>query len=107
MAILTAVYLMYRTPSQVLHGMAPLQFLMLDSTLFSILPRVFGCTYFVQNCSPTCTKLDNKSIKCIFLVYSTMSKVYQCYDPVSGHLYHSLDETFFKDIPFYGTHSPL
>ena len=36
-----------------------------------------------------------------------MSKAYQCYDPVSRHLFHSLDVTFFEDIPFYGTHSPL
>uniref|UniRef100_A0A2N9IGT2 Integrase catalytic domain-containing protein n=1 Tax=Fagus sylvatica TaxID=28930 RepID=A0A2N9IGT2_FAGSY len=64
MAVLTAVYLMNRTPSRVLH-------------------------------------------RCIFLGYSTMSKAYRCYDPVSRHLYHSLDVTFFEDIPFYGTHSPL
>jgi hypothetical protein len=34
MAVLTAVYLMNRTPSWVLHGMAPLQFLMPDSIFF-------------------------------------------------------------------------
>uniref|UniRef100_A0A2N9J940 Integrase catalytic domain-containing protein n=1 Tax=Fagus sylvatica TaxID=28930 RepID=A0A2N9J940_FAGSY len=107
MAVLTAVYLMNRTPSRVLHGTAPLQFLKPDCALFQILPRVFGCTCFVQNRSPTRTKLDNKSIRCIFLGYSTMSKAYRCYDPVSHHLYHSLDVTFFEDIPFYGIHSPL
>uniref|UniRef100_A0A2N9ED05 Integrase catalytic domain-containing protein n=1 Tax=Fagus sylvatica TaxID=28930 RepID=A0A2N9ED05_FAGSY len=107
MAVLTAVYLINRTPSRVLHGMAPLQFLKPDCTLFQILPRVFGCTCFVQNRSPTRTKLDNKSIRCIFLGYSTMSKAYRCYDPISRHLYHSLDVTFFEDTPFYGTHSPL
>ena len=36
-----------------------------------------------------------------------MSKAYQCYDSVSRHLFHSLDVTFFEDILFYGTHSPL
>jgi hypothetical protein len=107
MAVLTAVYLMNRTPSRVLHGMAPLQFLKPDCALFQILPRVFGFTCFVQNCSPTRTKLDNKSIRCIFLGYFTMPKTYRCYDLVSRHLYHSLDVTFFENIPFYGTHSPL
>ena len=29
------------------------------------------------------------------------------YDPISRHLYHSLDVTFFEDTLFYGTHSPL
>jgi hypothetical protein len=36
-----------------------------------------------------------------------MSKAYRCYDPVSRHLYHSLDVTFFENIPFYGSTSPL
>uniref|UniRef100_A0A2N9F1J4 non-specific serine/threonine protein kinase n=1 Tax=Fagus sylvatica TaxID=28930 RepID=A0A2N9F1J4_FAGSY len=107
MAVLTAVYLINRTPSRVLHSKAPLQFLKPNCVLFQILPRVFGCTCFVQNRSPTRTKLDNKSIRCIFLGYSTMSKAYRCYDPISRHLYHSLDVTFFEDIPFYSTHSPL
>jgi hypothetical protein len=30
-----------------------------------------------------------------------MSKAYMCYDLVSRHLYHSLDVTFFEDIPFF------
>ena len=107
MAVLTAVYLMNRTPNRVLHGMAPLQLLKPECTLFSILPCVFGCICFVQDHSPHHTKLDNKSIRCIFLGYSAMSKAYRCYDLVSHHLYHSLDVTFFEEIPFYGTYSPL
>ena len=107
MAVLTAVYLMNRTPSWVLHGMAPLQLVKPKCTLFSILSRVFGCTCFVQDRSPHHTKLDNKSIRCIFLGYSAISKAYNCYDTVSRHLYHSLDVTFFEDIPFYGSTSPL
>jgi transposase InsO family protein len=95
MAVLTAIYLMNRTPSWVLHGMAPLQLVKPKFTLFSILPRVFGCTCFVQDRSPHHTKLDNKSIRCIFLGYSAMSKASNCYDTVSRHLYHSLDVTFF------------
>ena len=98
---------MNRTPSRVLHGIAPLQLLKPNYTLFSILSHVFGCTSFVQDRSSHCTKLDNKSIRCIFLCYSAMSKAYKCYDPVSRHLYHSLDVIFFEDIPFYGSTSPL
>ena len=66
MAVLTAVQLMNRTPSRVLHGIAPLQLLKPNYTLFSILSHVFGCTSFVQDRSSHCTKLDNKSIRCIF-----------------------------------------
>jgi hypothetical protein len=67
MAVLTTVYLMNYTPSRVLHDTAPLQFLKPNCALFQILPRMFGCTCFIQNRSPTRTKLDNKSIRCIFL----------------------------------------
>ena len=76
MAVLTATYLMNRTLSRVLHGKAPLHVLKSDATLFPILPQVFGCTYFVQNRSPTRTKLNNKVVRCIFLGYSSMSKGY-------------------------------
>ena len=47
MVVLTTVYLMNRTLSRVLHGMAPLQFLKPDCALFQILSRVFGCICFV------------------------------------------------------------
>ena len=78
-----------------------MQFLQPEKTLFPILPRVFGCTCFVQDRSPTRTKLDNKAIRCIFLGYSPMSKGYRCYDPITRHMYHSLDVTFLEDTPFF------
>ncbi|GFY91557.1 hypothetical protein Acr_07g0017530 [Actinidia rufa] len=63
MAVLTATYLINRTPSRVLQGKAPLHILKPASTLFSIIPRVFGCTCFVQNRSPIRTKLDDKAVR--------------------------------------------
>ena len=47
LAVLTATFLLNRTPSRVLQGKAPMQLLQPDKTLFPILPRVFGCTCFV------------------------------------------------------------
>ena len=72
MVVFIAVYLMNRTPSQVLHGIAPLQFLKPDCTMFLILPRVFGCTCFVQNRSPTRTSYIPRMHRTsrVFLSYS-------------------------------------
>ena len=79
-AVLTAAFLLNRTPSRYLQGKTPLHLLQPDSILFPILSRVFGCTCFVQNRLPTRTKLDDKTIRCVFLGYSTMSKGYRCYE---------------------------
>ncbi|CAL5338318.1 unnamed protein product [Camellia sinensis] len=103
MAVLTAVCLINQTPSRILYGLAPFQLLRLDTVLFPLVPRVFGCTCFVQDRSPTRTKLDNKSLKCIFLGYSTLSKGYRCYDSLSRRFYHSMDVTFCKAMPFFGS----
>ena len=66
MAILTAVYLINRTPSRVFYGLTPFHILLPNTTFFPLLPRVFGCTCFVQGRRPTRTKLDDKSIRCVF-----------------------------------------
>ncbi|XP_059627559.1 uncharacterized protein LOC132270389 [Cornus florida] len=105
MAILIAVFLINRTPSRVLGGKVALQILQPDYTLFHLLPCVFGCTCFVHNRSPSHHKLDDKSIRCIFLGYYAMSKGYRCYDPMTKHMYHSLDMTFHEIVPFYSTNS--
>ena len=73
----------------------------LDCVLFHVLPRVFGCTYFVQNCSPFRAKLVDKAICCVFLGYSPQSKGYRCYDLVARHFYTFMDVTFQEDVPFF------
>ncbi|GFZ04975.1 hypothetical protein Acr_17g0005470 [Actinidia rufa] len=106
MVVRTATYLINWTPSRVLQGKAPLHILQPTSTLFPIIPRVFGCTCFVQNRSLTRTKLDDKAVRCIFLGYSSMSKGYRCYDPVTRYMYHSLDVTVLKTVPFFSDSTP-
>ncbi|KAF5951780.1 hypothetical protein HYC85_009724 [Camellia sinensis] len=39
--------------------------------------------------------------------YSSMSKGYRCYDPVSRHFHHTLDVTFCEDLLFFGTNPSL
>nr|GEZ10161.1 retrovirus-related Pol polyprotein from transposon TNT 1-94 [Tanacetum cinerariifolium] len=56
--------------------------------------RVFGCiAYALLNSNSRC-KLDEKSIKCIFVVYSPQSKAYKLYDPLNGKVLISIDVVF-------------
>ena len=41
-----------------------------NKPLFPIELRVFGCNCFVRDVRPHVSKLDHKSLKCIFLCYS-------------------------------------
>ena len=67
MVVVIATYLINQTPSWVLQGKATIRILQPASILFPILPRIFGCTYFVQKRSLTHTKLDDKVICCALL----------------------------------------
>ena len=46
------------------------------------------------------SKLDPKSLKCIFLGYSRVQKGYMCYCPTLGCYFMSTNVTFFETIPF-------
>jgi hypothetical protein len=55
---------------------------------------------FVHNTSLSNSKLDVKSHKCVFVVYSSGKKEYKCDDPVKKKLLKSLDVTF-KETKLY------
>ena len=46
-------------------------------------------------------KLDPKSLKCIFLGYSSVQKGYRCYCPSLCRYLVSADVTFLKNTPFF------
>ena len=69
-AVSTACFLINWMPSFVLNWVTPFQTLFPHKSLFLIDPRVFGCTCFVRDVRPHVSKLDLKSLKCIFLGYS-------------------------------------
>ena len=48
----------------------PYHILFINTPLFPIEPWIFGCTCFVQDVRLQVSKLDHKSLKCIFLGYS-------------------------------------
>lgn len=65
--------------------------------MFSIKPHIFGSTYFVRDVYWFVTKLDLKSLKCVFLRYCSMQKGYWCFYPSCNRY---LDVTFLEHAPF-------
>nr|GFA40948.1 putative RNA-directed DNA polymerase [Tanacetum cinerariifolium] len=98
--VLTAAYLINRLPSRVLDSKCPLEVLQVKQSKISHL-RVFGCTCFVHLSANHHDKLDQRSVKCIFLGYSQTKKGYTCYDAVYGRVYVSRDVRFLERSPYF------
>jgi hypothetical protein len=88
--------LKFKTPSQVL-----LQAFPHNKILSSLDPKVSGCSVFVHIHPHHRSKLDPKSIKCIFLGYSPHKKWYKCYSPINRKFYTSIDVTFLEHQAYY------
>ena len=87
-------------PSSVLDYVTPFQTLFPYKSLFPIEPRLFGCTCFVRDVRPHVSKLNPKSLKCIFLGYSRVQKRYRRYCPSLRRYMVSADVTFLENTPF-------
>ncbi|WVZ93087.1 hypothetical protein U9M48_039098 [Paspalum notatum var. saurae] len=73
-----------KTPYEAWHGEKPaVQFL-----------RPFGCIAHVKVTRPHAAKLDDRSVKMVFVGYEPGSKAYRVYDPVAGRLHVSRDVIF-------------
>ena len=66
----TACFFINRMSSYVLNWDTPYHILFPNKHMFPIEPQIFGCAYFVRDIHPHVSKLDPKSLKCIFLGYS-------------------------------------
>ena len=87
-------------PSPVLNWATPYHQLFPNNPLFLINPKVFGCTCFVWDTCLQVSKLDPKSLKCIFVGYSCVKKRYICYRPTLRRYFVSTDVAFFETTPF-------
>ncbi|RVW82418.1 Retrovirus-related Pol polyprotein from transposon TNT 1-94 [Vitis vinifera] len=103
--VLTAAYLINRMSSRVLKFQTPCQTLLKSfptTRLISTVPlKIFGCSVFVHINQQHRSKLDPRSLKCIFLGYSSNQKGYKCYSPVTRKFHNSMDVTFFETQPYY------
>ena len=87
-------------PSFVLNWVTPFQTHFPHKSLFPIEPRVFGCTCFVRDVRSHVSKLDPKSLKCIFLGYSRVQKGYRCYYLNLPKYLVYVDVTFLENTSF-------
>ena len=95
-----ACFLINRMASFVLDWATPFQTLFPQKSLFPIEPRVFGCTCFVRDVRLHVSKLDPKSLKCIFLGYSRVQKGYSYYCLSLRRYMVFSNVTFIENTPF-------
>lgn len=105
-AVLTATYLINRTPLRVTGMKSPCELILKDNT-FVVPPKLFGCTCFVRDHRPSVSKLDPRALKCIFLGYSSGQRGYKCWSPSERRTFVSMDVTFRESKPFYGEKTDL
>ena len=92
-------YLHNQLPSSPLGGAIPLTHFFPNASFFPLPPRVFGCTAFVQDYTPSLSKLAPCALKGVFIGYSHTQKGYCVYFPNTKRYIISADVSFHEDIP--------
>ena len=105
----TSVYLVNRMPSQTLNQKSPFEMLYCSVPDVSHL-KVFGCCCYPLLRPLTSTKLQPRTIKCIFLGYASKYEGYLCYEVIKKKVYISrhvlFDESEFPYSVIASTHAP-
>lgn len=94
-AAVTASYLLNRTPCRN-HSVCPEEMWSGRKPSLNHI-RVFGCKAFMHIPKVKRSKLEPKSIPCIFVGYSLEAKAYRLYDPVTRKMNISRDVVFMED----------
>ena len=102
-AIMTATYLHNWLPSSPLGGTISLTRLFPNASLFPLPPRVFGCTAFVQDYTPSLSKLAPHALKGVFVGYLCTRKGYCVYFFDMRCSITSPDVTFHEDLPYFSS----
>ena len=64
-------------------------------------PGIFGSVSFWHAHSNGRKKLDPKTVKCVFLGYSTMQKGYKCYYPPSKKFFFLMNVNFNEQESYF------
>lgn len=92
-AVNTANYVRNRCPSQSIDGEIPYKIWMNKTPDVKFFQK-FGCSAFMLDKTPGKGKFESRSIKCIFIGYSEISKAYRLWDPEARKVRRSRDVVF-------------
>lgn len=92
-AVATSVYLLNLSPTKAVPNQTPYEAWTRRRPTVSHL-RVFGCIGYALIPSSLHQKLDSKSVKCILMGYSSESKAYKLYNPITCKVIVSRDVVF-------------
>ena len=101
-AVRTTCYLLNRSPTTTLDGSIPEEIWIGKKLNYSHL-KIFGCEAFVHIPKENRTKLDDKSMKCIFLGYVDEDLGYHLWDPIKHKIIRSRDVIFNESEMFKRT----
>jgi hypothetical protein len=101
--VLTAGYLINRTPTPVLRGKTPYEMLYGQAPSYDHL-KVFGCLCYAHNLGKTSDKFASRSRKCVFVGYPSGKKGWKLFDLDSQRYFVSRDVKFFEtEFPYAHT----
>jgi hypothetical protein len=95
--ILTAAYLINRSPTKLLHGKTPYEVLLHATPSYDHL-RVFGCLCYAHNVLHKLHKFDKRAKPGIFIGYPHAQKAYKIFDLETKTIFTSRDVTFHEEI---------
>ena len=94
--VLTAAYLINRTPTPIFQNTTPYNMLFKESPSYAHI-KVFGCLCYAHYNQKPKDKFDSRSRQCIFVGYPCAKKGWKVYDIATGEIFISRDVIFHKD----------
>lgn len=95
--LLTATYIINRTPSSVLQNKTPYFLLLNKSPSYSHL-KVFGCLCYASTLAKRADRFSPRAVKCLFLRYPHGQKAYRLLNLESHAIFTSRDVIFYESI---------